>query len=90
MPAHFLIESILFAIDGFEFGLTAVTSFVSFTTVLHVVVTILCRIIIIILILVYYFNPGVGNHNTVSVYVVGIVIILNQHIGCHSAALVAI
>ena len=46
--------------------------------------------IIIILILINYFNPGIGNHNTVSIYIVGIIVILNQFIGSHCATLFSV
>ena len=79
-----LIESIFLAIDGLESGGAAIFCFVCFTTILHVVVTVLSRIIII-LILVNNFNPSVGNHNTVSIYIVGIIIVINQFVGSHCA-----
>ena len=84
-----IIECIFLAIDGFEFYVAAIASFVSFTAGLHVVVTILSRIIII-LILVNNFNPGIGNHNTVAIYIVGIVVIFNELIGSHCATLFGI
>jgi len=84
-----LIECVLLSIDGLlAYFVTA--ALVCFTIGLHVVVMILSRIILIILILVNYFNPGVGNHNTVSVYVVGLIVILNQFIGSHCATLFGI
>ena len=85
-----IIESISLAIDSTESGSgCGIRSFVSFTTCLHIVVVVLSQIIII-LILVNNFNPGIGNHNTVSVYIVGLVAILNQLIGSHCAALFAV
>ena len=86
-----IIESIFLAINGFEFCASAViASLVSFTALLHIVVMILSRIIIIILILVNNLNPGVGNHNTVAVYVVGVTVIINEFVGSHCATLFGI
>ena len=80
-----LIECVSLAVDGL-LAYAGAVALVSFTIGLHIVVVILSGIIVIILILVYYLNPGIGNHNTVSIYIVGVIVIFNQFVNCHGAA----
>ncbi len=85
---HFtvIIKGISLAVNGSETDIAVVGSFISFTAGLHIVVMILSRILIFILIFVYYLYPGITNHHTIGVYIIDIIIILNDLFHSHGAA----
>ena len=82
------IKGILFTINGFSGnGGCGIASLVSLTIGLEIV-PVMIRLIFFASVLVLNGYPLIANHGAVGIYIVIVVVILDQHIGCHLAAVV--